>query len=120
MPVVYRLCDVFILPSKGPVETWGLSINEAMACSKAVLVSRVCGCAIDLIHEDVNGYVFNSDNKKYLVEKMKVMLRNKNRLKEMGNESFKIIQNWSFEKICEKIEQLVMMESKYKINITEE
>ena len=114
MPLVYRLGDVFVLPSKGPVETWGLSINEAMACSKAVLVSSVCGCAVDLIREDVNGYVFNSNKKKYLVEKMKEILSNKTRLKEMGEHSFKIIQNWSFEKICERVEEIVLVNGEKK------
>ncbi len=31
MPAVYRLGDVFVLPSQGPEETWGLALNEAMA-----------------------------------------------------------------------------------------
>lgn len=109
MPVVYRLCHVFILPSKGPIETWGLSINEAMACSKAVLVSDVCGCAVDLIKNDINGYEFNSNNKKYLIKAIKQMVKNKNRLKEMGNESQKIIQDWSFENICKQVESLVCL-----------
>lgn len=31
MPVVYRLSDVFVLPSKSG-ETWGLAVNKALAC----------------------------------------------------------------------------------------
>ncbi len=34
MPLVYRLCDIFVLPSMGPGETWGLAVNEAMACKR--------------------------------------------------------------------------------------
>ena len=48
MPLVYRLGDIFCLPSQGPGETWGLAVNEAMACSRPVIVSDKVGCAIDL------------------------------------------------------------------------
>ena len=49
MPIVYRLADIFILPSVGPGETWGLAINEALACGVPVIASDKCGAAIDLL-----------------------------------------------------------------------
>lgn len=48
MPVVYRLGDLFVLPSAFG-ETWGLGVNEALACGRPVLVSDRVGCAADLI-----------------------------------------------------------------------
>jgi glycosyltransferase involved in cell wall biosynthesis len=48
---------VFILPSKS--ETWGLSVNEAMACGLPVVVSTSCGCQPELVIEGVTGYSFN-------------------------------------------------------------
>ena len=50
MPDIYKTADVFVLPSQG--ETWGLSINEAMASSKAILVSDKCGAAPDLVKDN--------------------------------------------------------------------
>jgi len=44
MPVVYRLGDVFVLPSSHG-ETWGLAVNEALACSRPIVVSDRVGCA---------------------------------------------------------------------------
>jgi glycosyltransferase involved in cell wall biosynthesis len=58
MPILYRLADYFVLPSLGPGETWGLSINEALASGTTVIASEFCGGAIDLINED-NGIIFN-------------------------------------------------------------
>ena len=49
MPMFYRLGDVVCLPSRGPRETWGLAINEAMACGCSALVSDRVGCAEDLV-----------------------------------------------------------------------
>jgi glycosyltransferase involved in cell wall biosynthesis len=48
MPVVYRLGDLVVLPSFG--ETWGLAVNEALACGRPVLVSDAVGCAIDVVN----------------------------------------------------------------------
>jgi glycosyltransferase involved in cell wall biosynthesis len=59
MPVVYRLGDVYILPSKGPGETWGLGVNEAMACGCAIMMSEKAGGAVDLVEEGVNGIRFD-------------------------------------------------------------
>jgi glycosyltransferase involved in cell wall biosynthesis len=48
MPVVYRLGDVFVLPSAN-CETWGLAVNEALACGRPVVVSDRVGCAADVV-----------------------------------------------------------------------
>ncbi len=106
MPVIYSIADVFVLPSLS--ETWGLGINEAMACSKAVLVSDACGAAIDLVKESKNGFTFRSDNLQDLKEKMTLLSNDQKVLAEMGKESFKIISHWSFEKDCIAIESLLI------------
>jgi glycosyltransferase involved in cell wall biosynthesis len=46
-PVFYALAEAFVLPSLK--EEWGLVVNEAMACSLPVIVSRTAGCAEDLV-----------------------------------------------------------------------
>lgn len=107
MPVIYQMADAYVLPSKGPGETWGLSINEAMASAKAVLVSDACGAANDLVHEGENGFIFNSGNEIDLTEKMKRLLEGNCDLKKMGNSSIEIIKNWNYEIVCEAIESLL-------------
>ena len=108
MPVVYRLANVFVLPSKGPNETWGLAVNEAMACSLAILVSDKVGCAIDLVKNGKNGYVFKSNDLYDLTEK--IVLLGNNYCK-FGQESKELIKIWSFEKITGAIEQYVLLKS---------
>ncbi len=56
MPTVYRLGDLFVLPSAFG-ETWGLAVNEALACGRPVLVSDRVGCAADVV-DDGCGRVF--------------------------------------------------------------
>lgn len=101
MPVVYRLGDIFVLPSKGPGETWGLAVNEAMACGRGVIVSDKCGCAPDLVQSGKNGYVFHNSNIESFQNCMKLCLSN---YEEFGNNSFGIIQNWSYGAMLNQLE----------------
>ncbi|MDQ0967623.1 glycosyltransferase involved in cell wall biosynthesis [Flavobacterium sp. W4I14] len=103
MPVVYQACDLFCLPSKGPGETWGLAVNEAMAAGKAVLVSTKVGCAVDLVKPGINGEVFRSNDLDDLMQKLRELTGSKGKLTRMGVQSQQIIQNWSFEKQVEAI-----------------
>ena len=57
LPPYYALASGFVLPSVS--ESWGLVVNEGMACGLPVLVSNRCGCATDLVEEGKNGYTFN-------------------------------------------------------------
>jgi glycosyltransferase involved in cell wall biosynthesis len=61
MPLVYRLGDIFVLPSAYD-ETWGLAVNEALACGRPALVSDKVGCAADLIQPGRNGSVFLAED----------------------------------------------------------
>jgi glycosyltransferase involved in cell wall biosynthesis len=104
MPAAYALCDVFCLPSKGPGETWGLAVNEAMACGKAVLVSERVGCAVDLVCHAENGYVFRTGDKADLLEKMRLMLSTGS-IGRMGERSAEKISSWNFQAVAEAIER---------------
>ncbi len=56
MPIIYRLAHLYLLPSLS--ETWGLGMNEALACGTPVAASKHCGGAIDLINQK-NGFIFD-------------------------------------------------------------
>lgn len=49
MPARYLLGDVFVLPSEGRHETWGLAVNEAMHLGLPCIVSDQVGCHLDLL-----------------------------------------------------------------------
>ena len=58
MPCVYAACDVFVLPSYGSEETWGLAVNEAMNLGKPAIVSSHVGCGPDLVQPGETGWIF--------------------------------------------------------------
>lgn len=57
IPNSYAVSDCIVLPSNDD-ETWGLVINEAMACGLPAIVSDQAGCASDLIRDGVTGYKY--------------------------------------------------------------
>ncbi|MCO5947687.1 glycosyltransferase family 4 protein [Mucilaginibacter flavidus] len=108
MPVLYQAADLFCLSSKS--ETWGLSVNEAMACGKAILTSDQVGCAADLVNSKRNGAVFESENVNSLVEKLKQMTENRDLLVTFGQQSSSIIKSWNFDEIAQAIENKLLCE----------
>lgn len=58
MPARYLLADLFVLPSIGLYETWGLAVNEAMHLGVPCLVSNRVGCQRDLVTDGETGWVF--------------------------------------------------------------
>ncbi|MFD2515654.1 glycosyltransferase family 4 protein [Pontibacter locisalis] len=102
IPAIYRVADVFVLPSLS--ETWGLAVNEAMACGLPVVVSDNVGCAVDLVQEGKNGYIFKSGNVLSLTGKLeKCIDKPKSELKQMGIVSRSIVNRWTYEKTCNAI-----------------
>ncbi len=57
LPGLYASADMLVLPSNGG-ETWGLVVNEAMACGTPVVVSNAAGCAPDLVDPGRTGAIF--------------------------------------------------------------
>jgi glycosyltransferase involved in cell wall biosynthesis len=106
MPIMYQACDLFCLPSKGPAETWGLAVNEAMACSKAILVSDKCGCAIDLVQNEKNGAIFKSGSLDDLLLNLKKLTKSKDILTACGKVSNSVIKPFSFLNIAKAIETM--------------
>lgn len=118
MPGFLVLADVSVLPSKQN-ETWGLILNEAMACGKPVLASEACGAAADLVVEGINGYCFRNNDQDDLVNKMRILAQNREALKQMGVNARERIKAWSFQKNVEVVKEQMSRISKHRENIVQ-
>lgn len=93
MPVVYRLADAFVLPSAYG-ETWGLGVNEAMACGRPVLVSDRVGCAADVV-DDACGRVFRAGDPGALAAALAALAADPAQLARMGASAAR--RAWNFD-----------------------
>ncbi len=92
----FSCASCLILPSK--TESWGLVVNEALACRLPVIVSNRCGCWADLVMEGKNGWTFDPYN---LTELTGLMQRfhslDPSERKAMGLCSEEIISKWGLD-----------------------
>ena len=93
LPAYYATADVLVLPSE--YETWGLVVNEAMACGLPCIVSDACGAAADMILEGKTGFTYPMGDVPRLAELMMFMADNKEDLREMGRYAAAYVQNFS-------------------------
>ena len=105
MPRTYAIADLFVLPSYGHGETWGLAVNEAMCLSLPIIVSSHVGCGRDLVHEYQNGLIFEAGNIDDLANSLQVAFSNRTRLKQWGHKSREIINNYSYQQTTEGLQK---------------
>lgn len=89
---MYAIADCIILSSNED-ETWGLVVNEAMACGIPAIVSTSCGCASDLIQDGQTGYTFEYKDIGELANLMIRVVTNWERTREMGIRAKELINS---------------------------
>jgi len=89
----YGLAEMLILPTY--TDTWGMVVNEAMACGLPVLVSRVAGCATELVRENWNGILVAPRDIRSLEQAMRCLVAESDICKTMGAHSAEHIRGYS-------------------------
>lgn len=105
MPWVYRTGDVYVLPSQS--ETWGLGVNEAMACGLPAIVSNACGCVPELIINDQTGFAFQNNNETDLLKQLQ-KFSSRAIAKQLGERAQQYIQQFSLEQQAQIIEKRLL------------
>jgi glycosyltransferase involved in cell wall biosynthesis len=106
MPVVYRLGDVFALPSRS--ETWGLAVNEAMASGTPVIASSAVGSVRDLLQEGLTGWLFEAGNCGQLAAALhKALTSDAQTLRGMSEAAMQESSRWSIDAAAEGIARSV-------------
>jgi glycosyltransferase involved in cell wall biosynthesis len=89
----YALAQALILPTY--TDTWGLVVNEAMACGLPVILSRAAGCAADLVKEGWNGLLVPPKDVPALTAAMASLAGQPERCVTMGVNAMQHISHYS-------------------------
>lgn len=86
----YVAADCLCLPSDYG-ETWGLVVNEAMACGRPAIVSDRVGCGPDLVIDGLTGFVFPCGDVDALAERIVLMAKDCRKMKNMGKNAQRLV-----------------------------
>jgi glycosyltransferase involved in cell wall biosynthesis len=107
IPSAYAASDCLVLPSDFG-ETWGLVVNEAMACGRPAIVSDRVGCAMDLVIDGVTGAVFPFGATEALAQRLVEFAEDPQRLRTMGERArARVLANYSIERSVDGVLQAV-------------
>ena len=89
----YALADALVFPTHS--DPWGLVVNEAMSCGLPVIVTRVAGCAADLVKDGWNGFVVPPRDPSQLAAPMARLAGSSGLRIQMGSRSRERVQAYS-------------------------
>lgn len=93
-PYYYKNCDIFVLPTRFrldvnvQIESWGFTVNEAMALEVPVVTTTAVGSGFDLIVDGVTGGLAIAGDANSLSEKINFIIEN-NEDNKIGKEARK-------------------------------
>ncbi len=91
LAIVYGSSDIFII---GTLEdNWSLVVPEAMSASLPIVSSKYNGCWPELVHEQINGWVFDPCDINSYERVLLESFESRTKFLEMGRESKKIVDS---------------------------
>lgn len=82
LPRYYASCDIYCSPATG-AESFGIVLLEAMATAKPIVASDIPGYKT-ILEDEKDGLFFKACDPESLAEKIIYLLKNKERMKKMG------------------------------------
>lgn len=110
--IIYKylsVADVFVIPTLQ--DNWSLVVPEAMSVGLPIICSKYNGCWPELVKPE-NGWVFDPLDKDNFIGVLEAAWDSRNDWHKMGQESLRIIQDYTPEKVagvifsaCQKVVQ---------------
>lgn len=96
----YSASDIFVLPTREDV--WGLVVNEAMAFGLPIITTDKCNAGLELIEDDINGYIVKTDDPIELRERLRYLLENPEVCYRMSEHNLNKIKEYTLENIAKE------------------
>jgi glycosyltransferase involved in cell wall biosynthesis len=106
IPELYALAEGLIFPTHS--DTWGLVVNEAMACGLPIIASDVAGCVPDLVEDSGNGFIVPAGNIESLACAMQALSAHPEMRSRMSARSGEIVEAYSPEAWASGLAKAVM------------
>ncbi len=102
MPAYYALADLLVQPSTS--DSFSMACLEAMAYGRPIICTANVGMA-EYIHDGIEGYVVRPDDPDELADRMRLLLTDADRRREMGQRALRRARDFAWDvKIREVVE----------------
>lgn len=98
LKLYYKSADLFVLPTREDI--WGLVINEAMAHGLPVITTDKCVSGLELIENNINGFIVPKEDSEILADKINSVLRDNDLKLYMSKNSLKKIKEYTIENMA--------------------
>jgi glycosyltransferase involved in cell wall biosynthesis len=94
----FQLSDIFVLPTREDI--WGLVINEAMANGLPVITTDKCIAGLELVENDINGYIVPVGDSDSIANKITFLSQNENLRQKMAKNNLRKIASSTIENMA--------------------
>lgn len=101
--LTYNAGDIFVSPSFAELE--GMTVLEAMACGKPIIISDAEMNAAKFFIDD-NGFLFKTKDHLDLADKILKLIKDKDLRKRFGENSLKKVKNYDINKSVDRLEEV--------------
>jgi glycosyltransferase involved in cell wall biosynthesis len=113
LPRYFGLAGAFVHPAYA--EPWGLVVNEALASSLPVIVSRTVGARYELLCEGQNGFSFDPSAPDQLADRLLEISRlDRDRLAAMRTAAFATASKWTLERFGRGLMAMALLPPKVR------
>ena len=99
--------EIFLFTSNKE-EGWGAVLNESMNSGCAVVSSHACGAVPFMVKDEENGLIFESENFEDFYNKVKSLIDNPSKRKEISKNAYFTIENeWNGKVATQKLLELI-------------
>ncbi len=109
---ILRNTDIYICNSQ--YESFGLPTLEAMTCGAAVITTDTGGMR-DFVVNNKNAIVINKNDEKDIVEKVKMLIENKEKMKLIAQEGMKTALEFNWDNSIKKVREYYKEIASYKV-----
>lgn len=96
----YKAADVFVHPTS--YDVWGLVVNEAMACGLPVVVSDHCVAGLELVKNEINGFLVPMGEDQQMCNKVMEICCDVETQKMFSEKALETIRPYTIERMAEK------------------